>query len=640
MKQNRIPGLLLAVIICLGCMTIPAAAAEASEETILEILSILEVMNGDENGELHLTRNVTRAEFVKLVISASPYKDAGTGTTQYSPFSDVRSDHWASGYIKVAVDAGLIAGYLDGTFKPDSTVKLEEAVTVVLKLLGYTDEDFTGGYPSGQLSLYKSLKLDDNISSSAGSYMRRVQCAHLIYNTMLAPTKAGAMYADSLGLSLDPEGEIDYLSLINSKMDGPIIFSPGESLTARIGFIPRLVYRDGKLSSLSAVSPYDVVYYLDKSSTVWISSKKVYGIYESALPDLTSPQQITVSGKAAPYTIGTSEASLALSAIGSFRIGDNITLLLGLDDKIAGVIMTSDNTDSIVCGVVSDTGKKSFTDQDGSSYSSYYVQVTTTGEGVFEYPVSDDKLEKGDIVSVSFSGSVPVVKEIPRGGDKVSGRVSKDYTKLGDYYFADDVEIMDLYSVSPAFVRPERLKGAQINESSVLYASFNTAGEISRLILNDVTGDMHTYGVIYDITEVEFELNLNTTFKYHSGGTEENIMSASKIFRELKLGPFYMKRDFSKPDPKTSTPFKIDQVQNLPVTVTLSELSETTARSRSQSFTVPYDVQVYIRGERKEFFPSSVLHITANPDDYTIQGFLDKQESQGGRIRVILATPK
>jgi len=81
---------------------------------------------------------VTRAEFSKMLVAASSYKDSvsseGSG---YSLFRDVKSSYWASEYIRCAVSEGWMTGYTDGTFRPDETVKLEEACAAVLKLLGY-----------------------------------------------------------------------------------------------------------------------------------------------------------------------------------------------------------------------------------------------------------------------------------------------------------------------------------------------------------------------------------------------------------------------------------------------------------------------------------------------------------------------
>ena len=145
--MKRIIGMLLAAILIIPSLT-GASAVEKSaglaEDKIIKIVGALEIMQGDENGNLNLEKEVTRAEFVKMAISASQHKDEADVKPAYSIFPDVQSSHWASGYIKTAVSSGLVNGYLDGTFRPSGYVKLEEAVTVTLKLLGYSDSDFAG----------------------------------------------------------------------------------------------------------------------------------------------------------------------------------------------------------------------------------------------------------------------------------------------------------------------------------------------------------------------------------------------------------------------------------------------------------------------------------------------------------------
>ena len=77
---------------------------------------------------------------------------------------------------------GWLSGYLDGSYKPENTVTLEEAATGVLKLLGYTAEDLSGSYPYAQLALYQSLGLDANITATQGSTMTRRNMMYLFYN--------------------------------------------------------------------------------------------------------------------------------------------------------------------------------------------------------------------------------------------------------------------------------------------------------------------------------------------------------------------------------------------------------------------------------------------------------------------------
>lgn len=67
-------------------------------------------------------------------------------------------------------------------------------------------------------------------------------------------------------------------------------------------------------------------------------------------------------------------------------------------------------------------------------------------------------------------------------------------SKLGSYPFADGVEILDTYEGTGVRIYPERLAGLNVTTDMVRYYTLNGAGEITKLILKDATGDMHSYG--------------------------------------------------------------------------------------------------------------------------------------------------
>ncbi|MFR9066030.1 MAG: hypothetical protein ACLVJH_02980 [Faecalibacterium prausnitzii] len=48
-------------------------------------------------------------------------------------------------------------------------------------------------------------------------------------------------------------------------------------------------------------------------------------------------------------------------------------------------------------------------------------------------------------------------------------------------------------------VRPSRIAGTKLNALTVRYYTLNEQGQIDRLILNDVTGDLWKYGVLDDV---------------------------------------------------------------------------------------------------------------------------------------------
>ncbi len=185
--KTRIVTLLLlfALIFC----NISAIAQEAVELDITYLLKSLNIMSGDPNGDMRLSETITRAEFTKVAVAASIYRNSVATNMTISPFSDVPYSHWAAPYIKIALSNKLIAGYADSTFKPDQDVVYEEAITVVLKLLGYTNEDFGSTWPYGQVGLAKSLELSDNIDKSVGQPLDRGDVATLIFNMLCTKSK-------------------------------------------------------------------------------------------------------------------------------------------------------------------------------------------------------------------------------------------------------------------------------------------------------------------------------------------------------------------------------------------------------------------------------------------------------------------
>ena len=162
--KKRLLSVLAALSLVLT-LAAPAAWAAVDEDTMLETIRVLGILSGDENGNMNLSGSVTRAEFVKMMTAASTYKDSVGGSTGASLFTDVKSGHWASGYIKLAVEQGWVSGYVDGSFRPDNTITLEEACTALLHLLGYDSSSLAGSFPDAQLSKARAVGLLDDLDA-------------------------------------------------------------------------------------------------------------------------------------------------------------------------------------------------------------------------------------------------------------------------------------------------------------------------------------------------------------------------------------------------------------------------------------------------------------------------------------------
>lgn len=86
-------------------------------------------ITGYEDGSFGGSRNITRAEFVTMLV-----RFVGVEKAECS-FSDVSKDNWAYDYIATATAAGWISGYEDNTFRPDQFITRAEAMTIINRVL-------------------------------------------------------------------------------------------------------------------------------------------------------------------------------------------------------------------------------------------------------------------------------------------------------------------------------------------------------------------------------------------------------------------------------------------------------------------------------------------------------------------------
>ena len=245
MKKRMLTALLAACLSLSLAAPALAAPASVSVDEVSRAVTALGIMAGDESGDLELSRRVTRAEFVTMAIKATP-GGGQVGQAATSPYPDVPRGHWASGYVEAAVSRGLVSGYSDGTFRPSKEIGLAEGVTMALALLGYGPEDFSGAYPTGQLALYHSLKLDRGVTAvNATDSLTRQDAMYLFYNLLSAPTSEGTPYLNALGYSLNDAGQVDLLALVNGEMEGPVVVQGDWSASIPFTPVQGKVYRDG-----------------------------------------------------------------------------------------------------------------------------------------------------------------------------------------------------------------------------------------------------------------------------------------------------------------------------------------------------------------------------------------------------------
>lgn len=90
------------------------------------------VIGGYADGTFRPDAPISRAEFAKIAVSFTQ----NNGSAMYNYFTDVKTTDWFAPYVTAAKDAGLIEGYSDGSFKPESKITRAEACAIVNRTLG------------------------------------------------------------------------------------------------------------------------------------------------------------------------------------------------------------------------------------------------------------------------------------------------------------------------------------------------------------------------------------------------------------------------------------------------------------------------------------------------------------------------
>ena len=248
---------------------IPADVVGTRYEEPVQVLSALGIMNGDENGKFRLEDKIIRSEVAKMAVHAMGLESAAESSKGQSLFSDVASDHWASGYINTATALDLIEGDGDGKFRPNDFITYAEAMAIMVRATGYEiSAQNRGGYPSGYMAVGTSNGLSNNVTGAYADQITRGNVAFLTENAL------EVKLMEQTGFGPNANHEITDKTLLKDKLnvtkdEGQITAVEQASITGTSSLnkgqiaIGDDVYETSL--NLSSLLGYNVTYYLKDS---------------------------------------------------------------------------------------------------------------------------------------------------------------------------------------------------------------------------------------------------------------------------------------------------------------------------------------------------------------------------------------
>ena len=624
--KKRILTWLLAVGMLASLLTVPAGAANATRfsdvadnytATAIETLRLMGVLDGYSDGTFRPNAALTRAQFCKMAVYAM---DGGSELGRYSTvtiFPDVKPSFWASSYINMAAKKGIIAGFADGKFKPNQTVTAGQAVTILMRGLGYKDENMGGVWPQGYMAEAKTCGLLKSTGiTSAYSALTRGQAAKLFLN--LFEAKRGTGEGAVVLFSFTPEKEEVYLtnldagkgtitvsgnskpytmahpvtstSLIGSKGkvvlngDGEILtFLPVtggsgisnaaviigangsalglDSLTGGSGYT---IYKNGSPASAADLKKYDVATYSAATNSVVVCDTKVSVYYEDCTPSPSNPTTITVLGTELNVL------PTAVESLSQFKPGQQMILLLTADGQVAGAVApNTSGARSNALAVVDGSGDMQLI------CGSTLLKINGSGSGYENSVVSVTSIKSGGKAALSLRAV----------SGKVSGDLDVQAGTLGGKKLAANAMIFD----GGKQVALAELSKSGVRASQISYARTNWAGEVDLIVLNNSQSDNEIYGRAI----VEFKRDSETgeksdqtiTIEYGNDQKTGKINSGNNVstgtFVAVKLN-------------KAGTMFtSFDTMSKLSKVSSSAWIGKTAVNYGGRTYEVPSDVQCY-----------------------------------------------
>ncbi len=786
MRMKRLFAAVLTVAMLAG--TLPGAFAATSSFSDLggmpevaeaaEFLKLMGVVDGVPGGGYNPAGTLSRAEFCAMAVRALDRADEEPAQRGRTIYLDVGPTFWARGYINLASTirlggedgSPLVAGVGDGTFQPDRAITYGEAVTILCRVLGYSETDVAmgGAWYDGYLALGASGGLTEGLTLSGGDVISRGQAAILFHNLYFAkPKGSDKSYLVSQGgsevenaLILDVNATADDGSAAvkttgdtyktDRAFDGSIVGKEGKLLLDGDGKLVAFMAKEGGSSRVVNVSRAEATYlvtangdrinvepstkvYRSGGTTTWesawvdvsktgttvtlhyasngklgyiflgsaaaaggesmvlrtvpngasnpfsamasgnytmlkngisataadlrqwdvatydaaarliqVSDLKLTGVYEKAEPSLAAPIRVTVMG----HTFDV--LASAREDLAAFKIGDRITLLLTVDNQVAGAVSASTVSGNAV-GMAT---------VDGTTATVKLLQGGLTVSG----DVSSAAQRLNDQLVTVTSSSAGRLSLTAVSGSTVRGSLNVTARTLGERAVAENVTVYDrVGDGAMVAVRYSDLP-ATVSSGKIDFVGLDSLGRVRYLVLDDVTGDAYEYGIFSyspakTVKVIDYKKNPDGTYAEDAEGNRIPIGSHT----ETTSAPTLCVKQGTKEGGETTSKAAnfTGSIRNgamggiayttngrVAATVTLESITkvgrsafdseEMTVTVAGEVYPISEEVQCYNKSTKSWFAPGKdgMEAARAYSDELTL--YYDRTPAEGGKIRMIV----
>ncbi len=469
----------------------------------------------DEGLDLSADRSVTRGQAAILLYNTLNTEPNGAKEKLYKGFSDTAAIQKAI-VLDVSAQNGTAADQLMACVITTAGASIEyfsQKNQISPALLGYEGDLLLNA--SGKVLGFvpDSTEMQDMViaSAKASGITDAAGLTHRITGSTVTIVgddlytwndtgyiQVNALSGRAARLYYDDDGAVSYVYVSTGTTDSNTAVavaqtdSTASELARKLGVSGYYsIAKNGSAAQPQDLAKYDTAYFDAASRTMCASDYRITGFLEGASPSLDAAQTVTISGCTIPVL------ESAWDSLGQFRLGDNATLLLTDDLKVATALPAAELSVDMM-GILSLDGSSVTLCPSGLIISAPEIEAAEKLRGTLvKVYVNQDSLS-----CFAYSSTVP-------GGLDISGGT------LGGSPLAPGCRIFEhsgtklsrgyVHSLSgelgvPSSDFEEIFWTDTIAAGSISDIHLNSAGQVDVIVLNNVTGNGYAYGELIRYT--------------------------------------------------------------------------------------------------------------------------------------------
>ncbi len=228
MKKKLVVLLAVVMMFAFSASAYAATFSDVSERSVTEQDAIkkavaLGIIEGYEDGTFGPDKTITRAEFAKIAVTAAGAKETATMLeANASAFKDVRANSWYTGWINAAESLGIFKGDTNGNFRPNDTISNQEAITVLLRLLGYND-NLTGTWPVNYVTKANQIGILDDVNIVASAAAKRGDVVVMLGEALDTPIVTYDKDTNEFVYKQTTKSGSSYITLLDDSFEGSYV---------------------------------------------------------------------------------------------------------------------------------------------------------------------------------------------------------------------------------------------------------------------------------------------------------------------------------------------------------------------------------------------------------------------------------